>query len=109
MRQRDLDSGDDLADVALCVFGGMEQEPEHGGGDPCPAHAAWLEKRRLPCRAQLQERGIDRSVERGKESLGRVPRHVRFALVGECLTLDLRERLAARVREKAVKAARRMP
>src|SRR3954447_19357353 len=99
MRERDLDRGDDLAHVALSVFGGMEQEAEHGGRNLCAAHAACLEKRRFVCRAQLQERGIDGSVECGKECPCRVPRHVRLALVRECPELSLGEWLTPRIGE----------
>src|SRR4051812_22037468 len=109
MRERDLDRGDDLANVALSVFGGMEQEAKHGGRNLCPTHAACLENRRFVRRAQLRKRGIDGSVERGKECPCRVLRHVRLALLCECLQLSLGECLAPRIGEESVEAARRVP
>src|SRR3954468_12356721 len=109
MRERNLDRGDDLANVALSVFGGMEQEAKHGGRNLCATHSACLEKRRFVCRSQLQERGIDGSVESGKECPCRVPRQVRLALLGECPELSLGECLAPCIGEESVEAARRVP
>src|SRR4051812_18667958 len=62
-RPHHLGGRDDLADVALGVLGGVEEEAEDVAGELHAAHLARLQQGALVGGAELRERAVDGGVD----------------------------------------------
>ena len=103
-----LRRGDELADVPLRVFRGVEKKAEHGGGELAATDAAGVKKRRLTRCAELLERLFDCMIESGDELAIHSWGEVRRLFTGERLPLSVREAFAPGVREQPVEASPRV-
>src|SRR6185312_2739104 len=96
------------SDMPLRVLGGVKQKTDHGRRQLGAAHLAPVERGRRIGAAYLRERAIDRVVESREECRALLRRLSRAPLVVQIHKLFGRQRLAAGVREQAVKAADRV-
>jgi hypothetical protein len=66
----DPDRHQKLSDVPLCVFGGVEEKPQHSGWKPSAADDSRLRQYRFIHRPKLSQRLVDLTMERRNQVPG---------------------------------------